>query len=105
MTYENSINIKERISLSHKIQEKIHELSAWVPLYQIPYTRSFYWRWIKMPKIAGTKNSTSLSGDPAGVGNYWIDEKIKEETLKAMKEGKTFKPVTIIDKTYKENNY
>ncbi|MBN2401348.1 MAG: ABC transporter substrate-binding protein [Spirochaetes bacterium] len=99
--YDNSLNAKERIRLSHKIQQKIHEICAWVPLYQVPYTRSFYWRWIKMPEPAGTKNSTSLAGDPAGVGIYWIDEKAKKETLKAMKEGKTFEPVTIIDKTFR----
>ena len=50
------------------------------------------------------KNSTSLTGDPAGVSVYWIDENIKQETLNAMKEDKIFEPVTIIDKTFKENN-
>lgn len=54
-----------------------------------------------MPLIAGTKNSDSLLENPAGTGLFWIDEDAKKETLQAMKEGKAFKPVTIIDKTYK----
>jgi microcin C transport system substrate-binding protein len=99
--FDNSLSPKERIVLSHKIQKRIHDICGWVPLYKIPYIRQFYWRWIKSPKIAGTKNSDSLFENPAGAGLFWIDEKAKEETLKAMKAGKAFKPVTIIDKTYK----
>ncbi len=41
--------------------------------------------------------------NPAELGLFWIDEDVKKETLHAMKEGKAFKPVTIIDKTYKTN--
>ncbi|MBN2401349.1 MAG: ABC transporter substrate-binding protein [Spirochaetes bacterium] len=99
--YDTSLSTKERIILSHKIQERIHDICGWVPLYKIPYIRQFYWRWIKMPLIAGTKNSDSLLENPAGTGLFWIDEDAKKETLQAMKEGKAFKPVTIIDKTYK----
>ena len=99
--YRNSTNSRERIRLCHKIQERIHEMGAWIPLYQVPYTRHFYWRWMKFPKIAGTKNSSSIFGDPAGAGLFWIDDKVKEETLQAMKKGKTYKPVTVIDKTFK----
>jgi microcin C transport system substrate-binding protein len=101
--YDNSLDAKERIKLSHKIQDKIHEICAWVPLYQVPYTRCFYWRWIKHPKPAGTKHSDTLLVYPAAGGLFWIDEDIKKETLKAMKEGRAFEPVTIIDKTYKAN--
>lgn len=99
--YRTSTLSNQRIKLSHKIQKKIHDISAWVPLYQVPYTRQFYWRWIKFPKVAASKNSSSVAIDPTGLGLFWIDAKIKEETLKAMKEGKTFKPVKTIDKTYK----
>ena len=102
--YDNSVDSGERIRLSHKIQKRIHDICAWIPLYQMPYTRSFYWRWMKLPEIPGTKNSTEIFGDPAGVSIFWIDEDTKKETLKAMKEGKSFKPVTIIDKTYKVKN-
>ncbi|MBN2040430.1 MAG: ABC transporter substrate-binding protein [Spirochaetes bacterium] len=102
--YDNSVNANERIKLSHKIQQRIHDICAWVPLYQMPYTRSFYWKWMKVPNIPGTKNSSEVFGDPGGVSIFWIDEDEKKETLKAMKEGKVFEPVTIIDKTYKAKN-
>ena len=59
----------------------------------------FIWR---LPKVPGTK----LSGTPFDLfgptgGLFWLDKKMKEETKKAKKKGKGFKPVTIIDKTYK----
>jgi microcin C transport system substrate-binding protein len=104
--YDNSLSSAERIRLSHKIQERINEICAWISLYKVPYIRDFYWRWIKHPKIAATKNSSSAEGIfefPPEIGLFWIDEDVKKETLQAMKEGKAFKPVTIIDKTYKNN--
>ncbi len=60
------------------------------------------------PNVAGSKDSSEAEGlfeNPAKLGIFWIDEDVKKETLKAMKEDKAFKSVTIIDKTFKENNY
>ncbi len=105
---DKSKNTAEKIRLIHMIQQKIHDISAWIPLYQVPYVRHLYWRWIKFPKIPGTKSSISLfepyePWESKYGGLFWIDEDVKKETLQAMKEGKAFKPVTIIDKTYKTN--
>ena len=100
--YRNSLDEDERISLSLKIQEKIHEIGAFVPTFMVPYTREAYWRWWQLPKVAGTKMSDSLF-DPFGSstgGLFWYDQARYEETQKAMKDGKPFPPVTIIDKTY-----
>jgi microcin C transport system substrate-binding protein len=106
--YDKSKDTNEKIRLIHKIQQKIHDMSAFIPLYQVPYIRHLYWRWVKFPKIPGTKTSTSLfepfePWESKYGGLFWIDEDVKKETQKAMKEGKAFKPVTIIDKTYKTN--
>ncbi len=104
--YDKSKDTGEKIRLIHKIQQKIHDICSWIPLYQVPYVRHLYWRWIKFPAPPGTKTSISLveeyePWESKYGGLFWIDEKAKEETLKAMKEGKSFKPVTIIDKTYR----
>jgi microcin C transport system substrate-binding protein len=34
-------------------------------------------------------------------GLFWFDDKVYNETKEAMKKGIKFKPVTIIDETYK----
>ncbi|MDX2438969.1 MAG: extracellular solute-binding protein [Desulfobacterales bacterium] len=101
--YRNSLDEEERINLSVKIQEKIHEIGAFVPTFMVPYAREAYWRWWRLPKVPGTKHSDSLF-DPfssSSGGLFWYDKKLYEETKKAMKKGKKFPPVTIVDKTYK----
>lgn len=102
----NSKDISERITLSHQIQQKIHDVCCWVPLYQVPYVRSLSWRWVRLPESLGTKTSKSLfeefePWESKYGGLFWIDEDIKKETLEEMKNGKSFQPVTVINETYK----
>ncbi|OQY60661.1 MAG: ABC transporter substrate-binding protein [Desulfobacteraceae bacterium 4572_88] len=105
-TYRNSLEAKERIALSIRIQEKIHEIGSFVPTFMVPYVRQAYWRWWKLPDLPGTKHSDSLF-DPFGSmsgGMFWFDRELHKETKSAMKSGKTFPPTTIIDETYKMGN-
>jgi microcin C transport system substrate-binding protein len=101
--YRNSLDEVERINLSHRIQEKIHEIGAFVPTFMVPYVRQAYWRWWKLPKIPGTKHSGDLF-DPFSSstgGLFWYDKGVHEETKRSMKKKKAFPPVTIIHDTYK----
>ncbi len=100
--YRNTIEEDKKVALAHKIQELIHENGAYVPTFLVPYFRSAYWRWWRFPKVPATKLSDSIL-DPLGFtgGLFWFDAKLKEETLAAKKDGKAFKPVTIIDDTFK----
>jgi microcin C transport system substrate-binding protein len=101
--YRSSLSTDERVALSLEIQEKIDETGAFIPSFMIPYTRSAYWRWWKLPDIPGTMRSTSLF-DPFSSstgGLFWYDRVLHDETKEAMKKGIKFNPVTIIDKTYK----
>ncbi len=101
--YRNSIVEEERIDLSRRIQEKLHEINAFVPTFMVPYVRQAYWRWWRLPEIPGTKHSESLFdpfGSAAG-GLFWYDRELHEETKKAMKKKTKLNPVTIIDETYK----
>ncbi len=99
--YRNSGSEKERIILSHKIQDMIHESGAWIPLEMVNFSRSLHWRWIKYPDIPGYKTSSDIFSYPAAGGFFWIDKDMKEQTIDAMKSDKTFKPVTRIVKKYK----
>ncbi len=108
MVFRNSTDHKERLKASRKILQIVHEQAAYIPTYKVPYVRSAYWRWMKLPKGYGTKRSESLFfpfNNPQYVnsgGTFWIDVEEKRKTRQAMKEGKSFEPVTIIDTTYKE---
>ena len=48
--YRNGTSEATRISLSHKIQQRIHDLGSLVPLFEVPYFRIGYWGYIKFPK-------------------------------------------------------
>lgn len=100
--YRDSLDEEKRIALSLKIQEKIHEIGCFVPTFMVPYVREASYRWWRLPKVPGTKMSGSLF-DPFGSttgGLFWYDKARHEETQAAMKEGKTFPPVTLVDRTY-----
>jgi microcin C transport system substrate-binding protein len=102
--YRDSLDEKERIGLSHRIQEKIHEIGAFVPTFMIPYFREVYWRWWRFPDPPATRSTESSLFDPFSDmtgGLFWFDKKRYDETREAMESERSFKPVTIIDKTYK----
>lgn len=101
--YRTSIDEKELIKLSHRIQERVHELGGWIPLDTVPFFRSVYWRWVQLPDIPGYKTTSDIFEDPSAGGYFWIDEDIRQETLEAMRTGKTFPPVTKIITKYKRN--
>jgi len=99
----NSLEEKEKIALSMKIQKKIHDIGCFAPSFMVPYVREAYWRWWRLPQIPGTKHSDDLL-DPFNSttgGLFWFDETLYTETKKAMKDDRVFESETIIDKTYK----
>jgi len=100
--YRNSLDEKERIELSKKIQQRIHEIGAYIPTFMVPYVRQAYWRWWRLPKPPGTRHSDDLFApfDSATGGLFWFDHRLYEETMAARKAGRAFAPVSIIDKTY-----
>ena len=101
--YRASLDEKERIKLSLTIQQSIHETGAFVPTFMVPYVRLGYWRWLELPDFHGTKRSDSLF-DPFSSttgGLFWINAKKKDETLTALKKGKVFQPVVIVDERFK----
>ena len=98
--FRNSLSEEERIALSWQIQEKIHEIGAFVPTFMIPYVRQGYWRWWRLPDPPGTRHSDVLF-NPFGGGLFWYDDTLFEETKAAMKDNETFEPVTIVDETFK----
>lgn len=71
----------------------IHEEAAWIPGYDQNYWRVAYWRWVKWPeKVFNVK----VSELPMSNHVHWIDEEVKAETLKAMREGVAFPEVDLV---------
>lgn len=102
--YRNEFDLEKKHQLSRQIQSLIDEAKVIIPGYMVPYTREGYWRWMKLPKALGTKQSEFLfypAGFMGAYGTFWIDQEAKKETLEAMKSGKAFEPVTIKDETYR----
>jgi microcin C transport system substrate-binding protein len=101
--YRSSLDGETRARLSRRIQERIHEIGAFVPTFMVPYVRQAYWRWWRLPDPAGTRHSNNLF-DPfnsATGGLFWFDAQRHHETREAMKAGRVFGPATRIDDTYK----
>lgn len=101
--YRNSLDAGQRAALSRQIQEKIHQIGAFVPTFMVPYVRQAYWRWWRLPEPAGTRHTSDLF-DPFGSatgGLFWYDAERREETEAALKAGRALDPVTRIDETYK----
>ncbi|MBA3013073.1 MAG: extracellular solute-binding protein [Proteobacteria bacterium] len=103
--YRASLDEQERIGLSLAIQQKIHEIGAYVPTFMVPYVRTGYWRWLVLPEFHGTRMSEGLF-DPFSStvgGLFWIDKTIREQTLEAMKKGIRFESKIIVDAQFKIN--
>lgn len=99
-TYRSSTEEAERQNLAKAIQQKVHDIGAYIPTYMVPYIRVGYWRWMKLPEWYGTRTSESPF-DPILSGLGWIDAEEKEFTQAAVERGETFEPVVIIDETYR----
>ncbi len=101
--YRASLDESERIDLSLKIQREIHDQAAFVPTFMVPYIRHGYWRWLKLPDTHGTRQSESLFApfNAMSGGLFWFDMDAYKKTQKAMKDGRGFYPITIVDDRYK----
>ncbi len=101
--YRESLDEQERIVLSKVIQNKIHDICAYVPTFMVPYVRIAYWRWLQLPKFYGTRMSEDLF-DPfsATVGGlFWLDTDIFDKTVSAMEQDISLTPETIEDTRFR----
>ena len=100
--FRNATEEEPKIKLAHQIQQFIYDEGAYIPTFMVPYFRLAYWRYWRFPEVMATKQSDSvfdLYGSTGGL--FWLDPELKEETKAARKKGTSFKPVTLINETYK----
>ena len=108
LKFRGSSELAERIELAHRLEQMVHDAGVMVPSFQVPYTREAAWRWIRVPQHVGTPTTGSIfnsQANSAGIfssgGLMWIDQKIKEETLEAKRNGDKFEAVTIMQNDYR----
>jgi len=82
--------IEEVKEVSHKIQQLVHDEAIFIPSLKTSYVRLAYWRWMQWPQTNYTEFSSPVVYFPTESYMYWIDPKIKEDTLKAMRSNQTF---------------
>lgn len=80
----------EAISAQHRVQQCIADTASWVPGWSSWYWRFAQWRWVRWPNTEHNRFCPPRYYDPLDSHLYWIDEKIRRETLKARSSGKSF---------------
>jgi microcin C transport system substrate-binding protein len=73
-----------------KLQHIMHDEAIFVPGYSVDFMRIGSWRWVRWPDCENTRYSPPVVYDPHEVFVFWIDEKMREETQTARRQGKAF---------------
>ena len=102
--YRNETNEDKRIKLSKKLANIIHESAAFIPDFNVPYTRGAHWRWLKLPEVPGSKTTGNLYSPFGDGGVFWIDNKQKIETKAARKSSTKYPVVNKVFEQYKVNS-
>ncbi|MEO0416138.1 MAG: ABC transporter substrate-binding protein, partial [Verrucomicrobiota bacterium] len=97
MKYRQSLDHDEKQELAQQMEKILYDDASWVP-GAIPFKfRWGSWRWVKWPEDLNLKKAMNH----ASTWVHWIDEAEREETLQAMKDGKTFPKVIREETKYK----
>lgn len=101
MEYRFETDTSKRIALSQKLEQMIHDSAAFIPSFKVSYTRGAHWRWLKFPKVPGTKTSATLYSPFGNGGVFWIDSKMKIDTMAARKSSTRYTPVNNVYEQFK----
>jgi len=83
-------NAEELRDAAWKLQRIMHDEAIFVPAYAVDYMRIGSWRWVKWPDCPETRFSPPVVFDPHEVFVFWIDEKAREQTQNARRNGEAF---------------
>jgi microcin C transport system substrate-binding protein len=90
--YRDSEDKQEMIDLAHKMTEIHHEQASFVPGFYQGFFRLGHWRWVKYPKEFSYKHARGASQ----LFVHWIDTEMKEDTLNARKNNRSFEPQILV---------
>ncbi len=97
--YRDSSDKEEIKQLSHLISEKLHDYAAFIPGWVAPFYRTAKWKWVHFPDDFNVRQS--LRHREYRVD--WFEGNEREETLRALKTGKTFEKTIQVYDQYKRN--
>lgn len=93
----NARSYEEVKETSWKLEEIFHEEAVWIPSFQRPFYRVGYWRWVRWPEDFNVR----VAYLPEEAHVHWIDEEMKEQTLQAMRVGRTFEEQYLLFDQYR----
>jgi microcin C transport system substrate-binding protein len=93
----NARSYEEVKETSWKLEEIFDERAVWIPSFQRPFYRLGYWRWVRWPDDFNVR----VAYLPEEAHVHWIDEEMKEDTLAAMREGRTFEEQYLLFDQYR----
>ena len=102
--YRKDTKEASRIKLAHNIEKSIAEQVVFIPSTMKSFARAAYWRWLQLPETHATKSSDQLF-DPFNSsfgGLFWINGKIKFDSLASQKTGVGFKATTITNSQHQQ---
>ncbi len=94
-------NAEELRDAAWKLQRIMHDEAIFVPAYAIDYMRLGSWRWVRWPDCPETRFSPPVVFDPHEVFVFWIDQKAREETQNARRNGEVFPESTRVVDDYR----
>ncbi len=94
-------NAEELRDAAWKLQRIMHDEAIFVPAYAVDYMRLGSWRWVRWPDCPETRFSPPVVFDPHEVFVFWIDEKAREETQHARRNGDVFPESTRVIDDYR----
>ena len=101
VAYRNARTEEELEESAHEMQQIIHDSGVYVPGYMTEFSRIGCWRWLRWPDCEFTEFSPPMRYVPMESYVYWVDEKIKSETLEARRSGRTFPEVQEVKQRYR----
>ena len=72
------------------VQRCIADTASWVPGWSSGFWRFAQWRWLRWPKTKDTFFCPPLYFDPLDSHLYWIDPRVKRNTLRARAQRESF---------------
>ncbi|MCP5536032.1 MAG: hypothetical protein H7A51_07320 [Akkermansiaceae bacterium] len=87
---------------SWEIQQIVHDEALFSPAWMTDYVRIGSWRWLRWPDTKDTPFNVPVIYEPLESHVLWIDEDMKEETLKAMRSGHKFPEVQKVIDVFKD---
>lgn len=94
-------NAEELRDAAWKLQRIMHDEAIFVPAYAVDYMRLGSWRWVRWPDCPETRFSPPVVFDPHEVFVFWIDEKAREKTQQARRNGDVFPESTRVIDDYR----